>query len=180
MLGGMGAAFLRGRSQSAQATGVVRWGWLGSRNGVRGASVEGAGVDATVLDNMEHGESDSGETQAPGSALKDRPVSALKDGWVPSEAVAGCILWPGPPGHPCPLARCSGLPVMLPLYIYLPCFSLLLSGPPRSLSIPCSVFWPLLVLVPGPEAISTHSLFWLNPIILQILAQMSLLPQSFL
>lgn len=33
MLGGMGAAFLRERSQSAQATGVVWWGWLGSEMG---------------------------------------------------------------------------------------------------------------------------------------------------
>lgn len=128
MLGGMGAAFLRERSQSAQATGVVWWGWLGSRNGVRGANVEGASVDATVLDNMECGKSDSGETQAPGSAVRDRPVSALKDRWVPGEAVGGCILWPGPPGHPCPLARCSALPVMLPLCIC-PAFPFCSLGP---------------------------------------------------
>lgn len=60
---------------------MVRWGWLGSRHGVRGASVEGVCVGAMVLHNMERGESDFRETQTPGWVVGARPVSALKDWW---------------------------------------------------------------------------------------------------
>lgn len=60
---------------------MARWGWLGSRHGVRGASVEGVCVGAMVLHNMERGESDFRGTQTPGWVVGARPVSALKDWW---------------------------------------------------------------------------------------------------
>lgn len=45
---------------------MVWWGWFGSRDGVRGASLEGICVGAIVQHNMERGEFDFEETQTPG------------------------------------------------------------------------------------------------------------------
>lgn len=45
---------------------MVWWGWFGSRDGVRGASLEGVCVGAMVQHNMERGKFDFKETQTPG------------------------------------------------------------------------------------------------------------------
>lgn len=66
MVGGMGVPFSGDILRALKATGTVWWGWLGSQNGVRGASVEGVCAGATVGHNMERGEFDFKETQPRG------------------------------------------------------------------------------------------------------------------
>lgn len=66
MLGGMGVPFSGDILRALKATGTVWWGWLGSQNGVRGASVEGVCAGAMVGHNMERGKFDFKETQPQG------------------------------------------------------------------------------------------------------------------
>ena len=76
MLGGMGAAFLRGRSQSTQVTGVVQWDDLAAGMGF----VERVWRGLVFLPQSCTIWSVASLTQVPGCAVRDRPVSALKDG----------------------------------------------------------------------------------------------------
>jgi hypothetical protein len=67
MLGGMGAPFSEDILRAPRRLALSGRGWFGSRNGVRGASLEGVCVGAMVLHNMERGKFDFKETQTPGT-----------------------------------------------------------------------------------------------------------------
>ena len=97
----------------------------------------------------------------------ERQACVSSEGWMSPKRGCGWmhpVAWA--PWTPLPLGLLFRTPSEASC-VYLPCFSLLISGPPCPPSTPCSIFWPLLVLVPGPETISTHSLFWLTSVILQ-------------
>ena len=110
MLGGMGAAFLRGHSQSTQVTGVVQWDDLAARMGFIERVWRGL-VFLPQSCTMERGESDTSPRMC-----CERQACVGSEGWMSPKRGSGWM-HPGPPGRPCPLARCSGLPVRLPVCI---------------------------------------------------------------
>ena len=179
---------LKGCSQSAETTGVVRRGWFGSQNGVRGASLEGVCVSATVLHNMERGEFDFKETQTPGvgsgSQVCVNPEGLMgSEGRLWLEALTQCSLGSSPScglgllGHPYSWPAIQGSQGCVSVYVF--CDSLMTPMFQYSPRIPYSVFWLLLVLFPPSKTILSPFLSWLNPIILHGLAQISLLPDCF-